>query len=58
MEYVMVVSCSVNIINGMLPQLSGRGWHLIYVHTSIGVALVVLRTTYIDRVYRENLGMD
>ena len=36
----------------------GRGWHLIYVRTSIWVALVVLRTPSVDRVYRENLGMD
>ena len=38
--------------------LPGRGWHLIYVPTSIWVALVVLRMPYVDRVYRENLGMD
>ena len=40
------------------PPSPGRGWHLIYVRTSIWIALVVLRTPYVDRVYRENLGMD
>ena len=42
----------------MMVSLPGRGWHLIYVRTSIWVALVVLRTPYVDLVYRENLGMD
>ena len=32
----------------------GRGWHLIYVRTSIRVALAVLRTPYVDRIYRGN----
>ena len=42
----------------MLRSLTRSGWHLIYVRTSIWVALVVLRTPYVDLVYRENLGMD
>ena len=42
----------------MMVSLPGRRWHLIYVRTSIWVALVVLRTPYVDLVYRENLGMD
>ena len=33
------------------------GWHLIYVHTSIRVALAILLTPYVDRVYRENPDM-
>ena len=37
-----------------LVRLTGRGWHLIYVRTSIRVALAVLRTPYFDRVYRGN----
>ena len=40
-----------------VQELSGRGWHLIYVRTPIWVALTVLRTPYVDRVYRENLDM-
>ena len=37
---------------------AGRGLHLIHVRTFIWVALAVLRTPYVDRVYRENLHMD
>ena len=38
------------------PRFTHRnqvGWHLIYVRTSFRVALAVLRTPYVDRVYRE-----
>ena len=38
--------------------INRSGWHLHYVRTSIWVALAVLHTPYVDRVYRENLEMD
>ena len=51
-------SCSLGVIVCKANAIStGRGWHLIYVRTPIGVTLAVLRTPYVGRVYRENPDM-
>ena len=59
--YLWCHPCQYNKFNDVwivVRVLSGRGWHLIYLRKSFWVAPVVLRTLYVDRVYRENLGMD